>query len=149
MSTNIKTAMVDAGGTGSGVLVDITTSVTLNQANDVNATTRIFALYTDVAGTYLITGDKQQVAKGGASASAGVGITRIFALYTDVAGTYLITGDKQQVAKGGASASAGVGIKFKAVAGADIYLGDYGPKFRGTVKVSAPSSAAVTTVFYG
>jgi|TARA_R100000963_G_C4567822_1_gene53952 hypothetical protein len=113
MSTNIKTAMVDAGGTGSGVLVDITTSVTLNQANDVNATTRIFALYTDVAGTYLITGDKQQVAKGGASASAGVG------------------------------------IKFKAVAGADIYLGDYGPQFRGTVKVSAPSSAAVTTVFYG
>ena len=33
MSSNIKTAMVDAGGTGSGVLVDITTSVTLNQTN--------------------------------------------------------------------------------------------------------------------
>jgi hypothetical protein len=113
MSTNIKTAMVDGGGTGSGVLVDITTSVTLNQANDLNATTRIFALYADVAGVYQISGDKQQVAQGGASASAGIG------------------------------------IKFKAVAGADIYLGDYGPRFRGTVKVSAPSSGAVITAFYG
>ena len=32
---------------------------------------------------------------------------------------------------------------------ADIYLGDYGPKASGVIKVSAPSSAAVLTVFYG
>ena len=113
MPTNIKTAMVDGGGTGSGILVDITTSTTLNADDDLNTTTRIFALYADVAGVYQITGDKQQVAQGGARASAGVG------------------------------------IKIKAVAGADIYLGDYGPRMRGVVRVSAPSSAAVTTVFYG
>ena len=36
MASNIKTAMVDAGGTGSGLLVDITTSVTLNSSNGVD-----------------------------------------------------------------------------------------------------------------
>ena len=113
MPTNIKTAMVHEGGTGSGPLVDITTSTTLNSNDDLNATTRIFALYADVAGEYVISGDKQQVAKGGSSASSGVA------------------------------------IKFKAVAGADIYLGDYGPRMRGVVRVSAPSSSAVATIFYG
>ena len=113
MPSNIKTAMVDGGGTGSGLLVDITTSVTLNSDNNLNSSTRIFALYADEAGVYQNTGDKQQVAKSGASASSGVG------------------------------------IKIKAIAGTDIYLGDYGPKIRGVVRVSAPSSSAVTTVFYG
>ena len=59
MSSNIKTAMVNSGGTGSGVLVDITTSVTLNSTNTNDTKTRIYAIYADVAGVYQITGEKQ------------------------------------------------------------------------------------------
>ena len=114
MSSNIKTAMVDAGGTGSGVLVDITTSVTLNSTNTNDSGIRIYALYADVAGVYQITGEKQIKVEGGVSSN-----------------------------------TPGTAIKFKAVAGADIYLGDYGPRINGVVKVSAPSSAAVITAFYG
>jgi hypothetical protein len=115
MSTNIKTAMVDGGGTGSGVLVDITTSVTLNSTNTNDTKTRIYAIYADAAGVYQITGEKQiRVVQGGVSSN-----------------------------------TPGTAVKFKAVAGADIYLGDYGPAVNGVVKVSAPSSAAVITVFYG
>jgi len=87
MSSNIKTAMVDGGGTGSGLLVDITTSVTA---------------------------EKQINVPGGISSNTVGAVT-----------------------------------KFKAVAGADIYLGDYGPRASGVIKVSAPSSSAVITVFYG
>ena len=52
MSSNIKTAMVNSGGTGSGVLVDITTSVTLNSTNTNDTKTRIYAIYADVAGVF-------------------------------------------------------------------------------------------------
>ena len=31
----------------------------------------------------------------------------------------------------------------------DIYLGDYGPRVRGIVQVSAASSATAITIFYG
>jgi hypothetical protein len=114
MSSNIKTAMVDSGGTGSGVLVDITTSVTLNSTNTNDTKTRIYAIYADVAGVYQISGEKQINVQGGVSSN-----------------------------------TAGIAMKFKAVAGAAIYLGDYGPALHGVVKVSAPSSAAVISVFYG
>lgn len=114
MSSNLKTAMVDGGGTGSGLLVDITTSVTLNSSNTNDSFTRIYALYADVAGDYLITAEKQINVAGGISSNTVGAVT-----------------------------------KFKAVAGADIYLGDYGPRASGVIKVSAPSSSAVLTVFYG
>ena len=107
MSSNIKTAMVVGGGTGSGILVDITTSVTLNQTNTDDTGFRIYAVYADAAGVYQVTGEKQH------------------------------------------NSSAGTAIKFKRVAGTDLYLGDYGPLVKGVAKVSAPSSAAVITVFYG
>ena len=113
MSSNIKTAMVDAGGTGSGVLVDITTSVTLNQTN------------TDDTGF------------------------RIYAVYADAAGVYQITGGKQHNASGAEPRRTGTAIKFKAVAGTNLYLGDYGPLVKGIAKVSAPTCATVITVFYG
>tara|TARA_R110000751_G_scaffold66756_1_gene136261 strand:- start:650 stop:994 length:345 start_codon:yes stop_codon:yes gene_type:complete len=114
MSSNIKTAMVDGGGTGSGILVDITTSVTLNSTNTNDTNTRIYAIYADVAGVYQISGQKQINVLGGVSSN-----------------------------------SPGIAVKFKAVAGADIYLGDYGPSVHGVIEVSAPSSVAVITVFYG
>ena len=65
MSSNIKTAMVDGGGTGSGVLVDITTSVTLNQTNTDDTGFRIYAVYADLAGVYQITGEKQHNSSAG------------------------------------------------------------------------------------
>ena len=109
MASNIKTATVDAGGTGSGVVVDITTSVTLNKANGIDDFIRIYAIHSNGSndGICLITGEKQIIAKGGAT-------------WTD-----------------------------EATAPTDIYLGDYGPRIRGVVKVSAPASATAITIFYG
>jgi|TARA_A100000172_G_C2992417_1_gene93307 hypothetical protein len=84
MASNIKTATVDAGGTGSGILVDITTSVTLNSTNTMNDFIRIYAIHSngDTDGVCLITGEKQIIAKGGASGSAGVAVK-----WTDEAGS--------------------------------------------------------------
>ena len=47
MASNIKTAMVDAGGNGSGLLVDITTSVTLNATNGIDDFIRINAVHSN------------------------------------------------------------------------------------------------------
>jgi hypothetical protein len=117
MASNIKTAMVDAGGTGSGLLVDITTSVTLNAANGVDDFIRVYAVH-----------------------SNGV-----------ASGSNQLTGDKQIIAKGGATGSVGTAIKWTDEAGSptDIYLGDFGPRIRGVVKVSAAASTTAITVFYG
>jgi len=114
MSSNIKTAMVDSGGTGSGVLVDITTSVTLNSTNTNDTKTRIYAIHATAPGTYTITGDKQIDVQGGVSSN-----------------------------------TPGVAMKFVCSIQTDMYLGDYGPAVKGLVKVSAPSSDAAITVFYG
>ena len=85
MSTNIKTAMVDSGGTGSGVLVDITTSVTLNATNTNDTQTRIYAIHTDSPGTYTITGDKQIKVQGGVSSNTpGVAVKFVCSIQTDL-----------------------------------------------------------------
>ena len=117
MASNIKTATVDAGGTGSGVVVDITTSVTLNKAIGIDDFIRIYAIHSNGSND----------------------------------GICLITGEKQIIAKGGATGSTGVAMKWtdEAAAPTDIYLGDYGPRIRGVVKVSAPASATAITIFYG
>lgn len=84
MASNIKTATVDAGGTGSGVLVDVTTSVTLNKTNGMDDFIRVYAIHSNGHGDgiCLITGEKQIIAKGGASGSAGVAVK-----WTDEAGS--------------------------------------------------------------
>ena len=109
MASNIKTATVDAGGTGSGVLVDITTSVTLNKTNGMDDFIRVYAIHSNGHGDgiCLITGEKQIIAKGGASGSAGVAVK-----WTDEAGspTDIYLGDigprVRGVAKVSAAASA-------------------------------------------
>tara|TARA_R110002012_G_scaffold289306_1_gene482328 strand:- start:3446 stop:3796 length:351 start_codon:yes stop_codon:yes gene_type:complete len=116
MASNIKTAMVDAGGNGSGLLVDITTSVTLNATNGIDDFIRIYAVHSNgvASGTCLIVGDKQIVS------DTGTGSVGTVMKWTDEAGSPT-----------------------------DIYLGDYGPRVRGVVKVSAAASTTAITVFYG
>ena len=116
MASNIKTAMVAAGGLGSGLAVDITTSVTLNSSNGIDDFIRIYAVHSNgvASGSCVIFGEKQTVS------DTGTGSIGTVMKWTDEAGSPT-----------------------------DIYLGDYGPRVRGVVQVSAAASATAITVFYG
>ncbi len=84
MASNIKTAMVDAGGTGSGLLVDITTSVTLNSSNGVDDFIRIYSIHSNgvASGSNQITGEKQIVSDPAHTGAAGTAMK-----WTDEAGS--------------------------------------------------------------
>ena len=80
MTTNIKTA-VAVGGTGSGILVDIESSVTLNDANTYSDVKRIIGFSYSVAadGDFLVTGDKNKPSITAAGGGAVGNVTRVHA----------------------------------------------------------------------
>jgi hypothetical protein len=81
MSTNIKTAVV-VGGTGSGILVDINSSVTLNDTNRYEDVKRILGFSYSVAadGDFLVTGDKNVPDITGVGGGSVGTVTRIHAV---------------------------------------------------------------------
>ena len=81
MSTNIKTAVV-VGGVGSGILVDICSSVTLNDSDEYGAVSRLIGFHYSVAADadFLVTGDKQKPSITAVGGGTVGNITRVHAV---------------------------------------------------------------------
>jgi len=82
------------------------------------------------------------------TSSVTVSDTRIRSVFATGVGTFLITGTSTDVYGN----IKGNNIKFTLTTATDsseIYLTDLGMDMNGTVKVSAPTSAATVAVFYG